>query len=180
MTTRGGGVRAVRPAIAIAIAMLAAGAAGAGLAQRAAHAAPGASRVSALAGAGELRARVDRVTPSLEETGVTHARLDSLLFARLAAERLAAVAPPDDSREGLLTLSVSYLIHSGWHIASIELAYSRAAALISDPNTHITATVWSRSGVVIAKKKKLLPEAQSAVDEMIADFVEDYRAANPR
>ncbi|MFN0151405.1 MAG: hypothetical protein ACKVU1_11945 [bacterium] len=151
-----------------------------GLARGAAIAAPRAERVNPLSGAGELHARVERIPPSLEETGVTHARLDSLLFARLAAGRVTAAEPQDDSREGLLTLSVTYLLHSGWHIASVDLNYSRATALISDPNTHLTATVWSRSGIVIAKKKKLLAEVESTLDEMLAEFVEDYRAANPR
>jgi len=171
---------AARRAIAAVILAVSACASALAFAAGTASAAPRTERVNPLSGAGELRVRVDRIPPSLEETGVSHARLDSLLFARLAAERVAAVAPQDDSREGLLTLSVAYLIHSGWHITSLALDYSRATALISDPNTHVTATVWSRSSLVIAKKKKLLPEVEGAVDEMLAAFVEDYRAANPR
>jgi hypothetical protein len=125
----------------------------------------------------DLRARVEPVPPSLQETGVTQTRLDSLLFTWLEASGVPALPPNNDSREGLLRLNVTHLFHSGWYVAQLSLEFSRTTTLASDPNTNVVATVWSRDALVMAKKKKLWGEVHDALDEILSGFVHDYRGA---
>ena len=128
----------------------------------------------------DLRARVEPVPPSLQETGVTQTRLDSLLFTWLETSGVPALPPNDQSREGLLRLNTTHLIHSGWYVVQLSLEFSRASTLASDPNTSVVATVWSRDALVMAKKKKIWGEVHDALDEILAEFVNDYRGAHPQ
>jgi hypothetical protein len=128
----------------------------------------------------DLRARVEPVPPSLQETGVTQTRLDSLLFTWLEESGVPALPPNGESREGLLRLNVTHLFHSGWYVVQLSLEFSRASTLVSDPNTTLVATVWSRDALVMAKKKKVLNEVRDSLDEVLSEFIRDYRGAHPQ
>jgi hypothetical protein len=144
------------------------------------HAATNLGGASSLIAIAEVPVRIDLIQPSLEETGVTRQRLDSLAVARLEGASIPIVRAGDDRRDALLSIQTSYLIHSGWHIVSLSLYFTRRATLASDAATTVRATVWSRDAVVIARKKKLAGEVLSALAEQIDAFAEEYRAAGRR
>jgi hypothetical protein len=142
-----------------------------------------AAPASALLGLDSVHVRIEGVTPSVEETHLTRAGIDSLLMSHLGAGGIAAAAAPRGARaheDGVLSLDVTYLMQSGWHIASVTLSLGRSAHLDADPATTITSTVWSRGTVVVARKKKLAAEATAAIADLAAEFVRDFRSANPR
>jgi hypothetical protein len=166
-----------RTAVALALA-LAAAAAFAGGVPRPALAAPPTGAASALLALPNVGVRVEEVTPSLEETGVTRARLDSLVTARLAEAKVPSLRAADGAREGVLAVHATYVVNSGWHIVSLSLYFTRSAALEAEPTTIVKATVWSRGAVVIARKKKLWQEVERALGEQVGEFTKDYNQAN--
>jgi len=143
-------------------------------------AAPRTGAASSLLAVAEVRTRVEGLLPSLEETGVTRERLDSLVVARLREAGVPVARAAENARESLLAVQATYLINSGWHIVSLSLYFARSAALEADASTIVQATVWSRGTVVVARKKKIRDEVVRSLEQAIDEFAQEYRAANPR
>lgn len=143
-------------------------------------AAPRTGAASSLLAVAEIRTRVESLLPSLEETGVTRERLDSLVVARLREAGVPVARAAENARENLLAVQATYLINSGWHIVSLSLYFTRSAALEADASTIVQATVWSRGAVVVARKKKIREEVVRSLEQAIDEFAQEYRAANPR
>lgn len=145
-----------------------------------ASAAPRTGSVSSLLQVAQVGTRVEPVAPSLADAGITTEFLRLRLLSLLRDAAVPTFDAGEADREHVLSLQTTYVLNSGWHVIAISLYFTRAAALAADPNTTITATVWSRSTIVHARKKKLLEEVETALGDQVREFAEDYRAANPR
>lgn len=135
---------------------------------------------SSLLAVEQVATRVDPVDASLGEAGVTREMLRLRLLSLLRDAEVNSVDAGEGLRDHTLSLQATYVLNSGWHVVSLSLYFTRAAALAADPSTTITATVWSRSTLIVARKKKVLGEVETALANLVTEFSEDYKVANPR
>jgi len=145
-----------------------------------ASAAPRTGTASSLLEVAQVGTRVEPVSASLEDAGITREMLRLRLLSLLRDTAVPSFDAGKGEREHVLSLQATYVLNSGWHVVVLSLYLTRGATLAADPSTEITATVWSRSTIVLARKKKLVLEVERALAEQVREFAEDYRAANPR
>ncbi len=169
------GSRARALAILLALAALLACGAGAR-----AGAAPRTGGASSLLEVAQVGTRVEPLSASLEDAGITREMLRLRLLSLLRDAAVPSFDAGEGEREHVLSLQATYVLNSGWHVVALSLYFTRAATLAADPAATITATVWSRSTIVHARKKKLILEVETALAEQVMEFAEDYRAANAR
>jgi len=104
----------------------------------------------------------------------------------LAAERLSGIAEsrlaeagiPVDGGEAALTLAANAYGDAGTCFVSVEGRLTEPARLERN-GMSVGASSWHRGATVIAGKGECAEHTVRAVEKLLADFVESYRAMNP-
>lgn len=105
--------------------------------------------------------------------GLTAERLNGIAESRLAE---AGIAVGDG--EAALTLAASAYGNSGSCFVSVEGRLTEPARLERN-GMSVAAASWHRGATVIASKEECAEHTVGAVEKVLADFVESYRAMNP-
>ncbi len=119
---------------------------------------------------------VEPPAPELQDAGLKADSLQAQIEDRL---RNAHVAIHPDAREFLGLHLIAVREKKGAFALSVELDLYQSVALERDPTIKTATETWGTQSVILVWPKQLNEAASSALDDLITQFINAYRSANP-